>query len=123
MYASSMVMLDSARRKAPLPALARRLLGLGIAATPAANVAHGLGHGMTGAQWLHDQPSRWWKPSDSFCGRTGYGSAERLQRGAAAHILPGITGGPGGAGIVSESSSSATASACSRVSSCPKPPG
>ena len=43
-YASSMVMLDSARRKVPIPALARWLLGLGIAATLAANVAHGLGH-------------------------------------------------------------------------------
>jgi Protein of unknown function (DUF2637) len=32
-YASSMVMLDSARRKVPVPALARWLLGLGIAAT------------------------------------------------------------------------------------------
>ena len=48
-YASSMVMLDSARRKAPVPGLARWLLGLGIAATLAANVAHGLGHGLTGA--------------------------------------------------------------------------
>jgi Protein of unknown function (DUF2637) len=48
-YASSMVMLDSARRKVPVPALARWLLGLGIAATLAANVAHGLGHGLTGA--------------------------------------------------------------------------
>src|ERR1700691_1921583 len=48
-YASSMVMLDSARRKIPVPALARWLLGLGIAATLAANVAHGLGHGPTGA--------------------------------------------------------------------------
>jgi hypothetical protein len=48
-YASSMVMQDSARRKAPVPALARWLLGLGIAATLAANVAHGLGHGLTGA--------------------------------------------------------------------------
>jgi Protein of unknown function (DUF2637) len=36
-YASSMVMLDSARRKTPVPALARWLLGLGIAATLAAN--------------------------------------------------------------------------------------
>ena len=43
-YASSMVMLDSARRNAPVPALARWLLVLGIAATLAANVAHGLGH-------------------------------------------------------------------------------
>jgi hypothetical protein len=45
-YASSMVMLDSARSKAPVPALAGWLLGLGIAATLAANVAHGLGHGL-----------------------------------------------------------------------------
>ena len=48
-YASSMVMLDSARRSTPVPALARWLLGLGIAATLAANVAHGLGHGLAGA--------------------------------------------------------------------------
>ena len=48
-YASSMVMLDSARRKTPVPALARWLLGVGIAATLAANVAHGLGHGLIGA--------------------------------------------------------------------------
>ena len=48
-YASSMVMLDSARRGMPVPALARWLLGLGIAATLAANVAHGLGQGPVGA--------------------------------------------------------------------------
>jgi hypothetical protein len=48
-YASSMVMLDSARRRASVPTLARCLLALGIAATLAANVAHGLGHGMLGA--------------------------------------------------------------------------
>ena len=48
-YASSMVMLDCARRKTPVPALARWLLGLGITATLAANVAHGLGHGLAGA--------------------------------------------------------------------------
>jgi hypothetical protein len=48
-YASSMVMLGSARRKAPVPALARWLLGLGIAATLASNVAHGLGNGPIGA--------------------------------------------------------------------------
>ena len=48
-YASSMVMLDSARRKVPVPALAQLLLGLGVAATLAANVAHGLGHGPVGA--------------------------------------------------------------------------
>ena len=32
-----------------MPALARWLLGLGIVATLAANVAHGLGHGLIGA--------------------------------------------------------------------------
>jgi hypothetical protein len=42
-------MLDSARRKVPVPALARWLLGMGIAATLAANVVHGLGHGPVGA--------------------------------------------------------------------------
>jgi hypothetical protein len=43
-----MVMLDPARRKVPVPPLARWLLGLGIAATLAANVTHGLGHGPVG---------------------------------------------------------------------------
>src|SRR5690242_19667325 len=42
-YASSMAMLDSARRGIPAPVLARWLLGLSIAATLAANVAHALG--------------------------------------------------------------------------------
>ena len=45
-YASSMVVLDSARRGARVPALAART---GIIATLAANVAHGLGHGIIGA--------------------------------------------------------------------------
>jgi hypothetical protein len=44
-WASSMVMLDSARRDVKVPALARWL----IAATLAANVAHGLGHGPIGS--------------------------------------------------------------------------
>jgi hypothetical protein len=48
-YASSMVLPGSARREARVPALARWLPGLGIAATLAANVAHGLGHGPAGA--------------------------------------------------------------------------
>jgi Protein of unknown function (DUF2637) len=48
-YASSTVLLDSARRHVRVPALARWLLGLGIVATLAANVAHGLGHGIVGA--------------------------------------------------------------------------
>lgn len=48
-YASSMVMLDSARRGVRVPRLSRWLLGLGIVATLVANVAHGLGHGIIGA--------------------------------------------------------------------------
>jgi Protein of unknown function (DUF2637) len=48
-WASSMVMLDSVRRGVKVPMLARWLLGLGIAATLAANIAHGLGHGPVGA--------------------------------------------------------------------------
>ena len=48
-YASSMAMLDSAPRHARVPAFARWLLGLGIVATLAANIAHGLGHGIIGA--------------------------------------------------------------------------
>src|SRR5690606_4768417 len=48
-YASSMVLLHSARRRLPVPPLARWLLGVGTAATLAANAAHGLGHGPVGA--------------------------------------------------------------------------
>jgi hypothetical protein len=48
-WANSMVMLDSARRDVQAPLLARWLPGLGIAATLAANVAHGLGHGPVGS--------------------------------------------------------------------------
>jgi Protein of unknown function (DUF2637) len=58
-YASSMVMLNSARRRVAVPPLARWLLGLGIAATLAANVAHGLGHGPSVPWWLHGLPSCW----------------------------------------------------------------
>jgi hypothetical protein len=48
-YASSMVLLDCARRGTAVPALARWSLALGIVATLAANVAHGLAHGPVGA--------------------------------------------------------------------------
>lgn len=48
-FASSMVLLHSARRQLAVPQLARWLLGLGIAATLAANAAHGLDHGPIGA--------------------------------------------------------------------------
>jgi len=44
-----MVLLDAARRGAPAPALARWMLGCGIAATLAANIAAGLHFGPMGA--------------------------------------------------------------------------
>jgi len=58
-YATSIVMPGSARRKAPVPALARWLPGPGIAATLAANVAHGLGDGWRAPQWPHGRRSHY----------------------------------------------------------------
>jgi hypothetical protein len=48
-YASSMALLASARWRCRPPPLAYGLLALGIGATLAANVAHGLAHGPAGA--------------------------------------------------------------------------
>jgi Protein of unknown function (DUF2637) len=48
-YASSTVILYAARHQLPVPALARWLLGLGIAATLTANMAQGWSHGPVGA--------------------------------------------------------------------------
>jgi hypothetical protein len=48
-YASSMVVLDTARHRVPPPALARWLPGLGIAATLTANMAQGWSRGPAGA--------------------------------------------------------------------------
>lgn len=48
-YASSMVLLNAARRGAERPWLAYAALGLGIAATLAANIAAGLAYGPVGA--------------------------------------------------------------------------
>jgi len=48
-YASSTVVLSAARHRVPVPALARWLLGLGIAATLTANMAQGWSHGPVGA--------------------------------------------------------------------------
>ena len=48
-YAASMVLLNSARRGLDRPALAYVALGLGIAATLAANIAAGLAYGAVGA--------------------------------------------------------------------------
>src|SRR5262245_20848112 len=75
-YASLMVLLDSARRKTPVPTLAVWLLGLGIAATLAANVAHGVG---TRACWCGG-------------GRVAGGRAGRLLR-VADDGYPRLSGG------------------------------
>jgi hypothetical protein len=48
-YASSMKVLYAARHRVPVPSLARWLLGLGIVATLAANMAQGWSHGPVGA--------------------------------------------------------------------------
>lgn len=48
-FASSMVLLDTARRGATRPKLAYFTMGLGILATLAANVMHGWAHGPIGA--------------------------------------------------------------------------
>ena len=47
--AASLVMLHEARNRRPAPALARAILGLGVAATVAANVAYGAAFGWPGA--------------------------------------------------------------------------
>ncbi len=47
--AASLVMLQEARRGRRAPALARLMLGLGVAATVSANVAYGAAFGVTGA--------------------------------------------------------------------------
>ena len=48
-YASSMVILYAARHRLPVPRLARWMLGLGVAASLAVNVAQGWSHGLVGA--------------------------------------------------------------------------
>jgi uncharacterized protein DUF2637 len=54
-YASSMVILYAARHQVPVPALARWLLGLGIAATLTANMAQG-GHTVRPERWSRPGP-------------------------------------------------------------------
>ena len=78
-YASSMVMLDAARRKVLVPALARWLLGVGIAA----NIAHGLGHDCAGAA-----VAAW--PAVALVG-----SCELLMIIRGARVLAGVTAGAG----------------------------
>jgi uncharacterized protein DUF2637 len=87
-HASSMVMLDSARRKRPVPRLAQ--LGLGIAATLAANVAHGLGWpGWRGdGSVARSCPGRFIRAGDDnhsqFPGSGGQRAQARARHGSAA---------------------------------------
>jgi hypothetical protein len=69
----------------PVPALARWLLGLGVTATLAANVAHGLGPGLTGAA-----VAAW--PAVALVG-----SDEPLMMIIRSVHLPGTGSAPGGA--------------------------
>jgi hypothetical protein len=48
-WAASMVILDATRRHQRVPRLGAWSLGMAIAATIGANLAHGLGHGPVGA--------------------------------------------------------------------------
>jgi len=59
-------------------ALVRRLLGLGIFATLAANVAHGLGHGLVGAAVAT-------RPAVAFVGSSELQPIERQVRCAGRH--------------------------------------
>jgi Protein of unknown function (DUF2637) len=103
-YASSMVMLYAARHRVPVPALARWLLGLGIAATLTANMAQGWSHGPVGAVvaawpaaslvgsyellvWLirtAGAPERQ-PPTEHRCGNTAYRAVARSASAAAVH--------------------------------------
>ena len=58
-YACSMVMLDSARREARVPALARWLLGLGIAATRRRMWRTGWATARPAPPWPRGRRSRW----------------------------------------------------------------
>lgn len=62
-YASSMAMLSAVRSKTKVPALARSLLGLGIVATLAANIAHGLGRAPLVPWWPRGRRSHWSAPT------------------------------------------------------------
>ena len=82
--ASSMVILYAARHRAPVPWLARWLLGLGIAATLTANMAQGWSHGPVGAAvaaWpavsLLQAPMNSWSRLDPHLRGTGTRATDR----------------------------------------------
>ena len=74
--AASLVMLHAARRKLPVPQLARWMLGLGVAATVAANVEYGMPFGWLAAvvsawpRWRSSGASRWRSGSSATPART-----------------------------------------------------
>ena len=70
-YASSMVNLYAARHRLPVPTLARWLLGLGIVATLAANMAQGWSHGPVGAVMRPGRRSAWWAAMSCWSGSSG----------------------------------------------------
>lgn len=89
--AASLVMLHEARNRRQPPALARSMLGLGVAATVAANVAYGASYG-----WLGAVISAW--PAAAFIGAVEM--VIGLIRGPAAHSariarMPGRSPAPG----------------------------
>jgi heme A synthase len=71
-YVASMVMLDAARRRVSAPPLARLALALGIGATIAVNVLHGIANGVIGAV-ISAWPAVWSAPCAR--GREGYSLA------------------------------------------------
>jgi Protein of unknown function (DUF2637) len=100
-YCSSMVVLYAARHQLRVPALARWLLGLGIVATLAANLAHGWSHGPIGAT-----VAAW--PAASLVGsyelllwliRTAAPGAAIREPAADLSLSTGWLGGPGRSGV------------------------
>jgi hypothetical protein len=95
-YASSMVVLYAARHRVPVPCLARWLLGLGIAATLAANMARlvsrprrGGGRG-PGPRSASRAPMSSWSGSSAPPGLPDPGpSAEHLREGAVCRAVAG----------------------------------
>jgi len=85
-YASSMVVLYAARHRLAVPALARWLLGLGIVATLAANVAHGWPDGPIGAAVAAWPPPASSAATSCCCGSSGPLPAAARPASLSAHL-------------------------------------
>jgi CubicO group peptidase (beta-lactamase class C family) len=80
-YVTSIVMLDSARRKAPVPVLARWLLGLGIAATVAAKRG-ARPNWLQGPGWLYSPwMLAWSEVIDPVADQNGFAGVVSVHRG------------------------------------------